>query len=69
MEVAALSDGVLTEILKGDGETVESDEVIARIENGSTDSKPAEKPKKKHPNSNHYLLMKHPQQHPRPVLR
>ncbi len=49
LEVAALSDGVLTEILKGDGETVESDEVIARIENDSTDSKPAEKPKKEAP--------------------
>ena len=32
LEVAALNDGVLTEILKGDGETVESDEVIARID-------------------------------------
>lgn len=46
LEVAALSDGVLAEILKGDGETVESDEVIARIENGSSSSKPAEKPSK-----------------------
>ena len=32
LEVAAINDGVLKEILKADGETVESDEVIARIE-------------------------------------
>ncbi|NKB38301.1 MAG: 2-oxoglutarate dehydrogenase complex dihydrolipoyllysine-residue succinyltransferase [Gammaproteobacteria bacterium] len=32
LEVAALNDGVLTEILKGDGELVESNEVIARID-------------------------------------
>ncbi len=35
LEVAALGDGVLVEILKGDGENVESDEVIARIETGA----------------------------------
>ncbi|MFT5132972.1 MAG: 2-oxoglutarate dehydrogenase E2 component (dihydrolipoamide succinyltransferase) [Gammaproteobacteria bacterium] len=32
LEVAALNDGVLIEILKGDGELVESNEVIARID-------------------------------------
>ena len=32
LEVAALNDGVLVEILKGDGELVESNEVIARID-------------------------------------
>ena len=32
LEVAAINDGVLKEILKGDGESVESDEVIARID-------------------------------------
>jgi len=36
LEVAAMSSGTLVEILKGDGETVASDEVIARI-----DTKPA----------------------------
>jgi len=49
LEVAALSDGVLTEILKGDGETVESDEIIARIDNGSASSKTDEKPKAQAP--------------------
>jgi 2-oxoglutarate dehydrogenase E2 component (dihydrolipoamide succinyltransferase) len=43
LEVAALSDGVLTEILKGDGEIVNSEEVIARIESVAKTSKPAEK--------------------------
>ena len=32
LEVAALNDGVMSEILKDDGEMVESDEVIARID-------------------------------------
>ena len=32
LEVAALNDGVISEILRGDGETVGSDEVIARID-------------------------------------
>ncbi len=32
LEVAALNDGILVEILKGDGELVESNEVIARID-------------------------------------
>ena len=32
LEVAALNDGVITEILKDDGEIVQSDEVIARID-------------------------------------
>ena len=43
LEVAALNDGVLVEILKGDGELVESNEVIARIdtEAGATASAPA----------------------------
>lgn len=41
LEVAAMSDGVLSEILKGDGEIVQSDEVIARID---ADAKAAAKP-------------------------
>lgn len=32
LEVAALNDGVISEIIRDDGETVESDEVIARID-------------------------------------
>jgi 2-oxoglutarate dehydrogenase E2 component (dihydrolipoamide succinyltransferase) len=32
LEVAALNDGVISEILRDDGETVASDEVIARID-------------------------------------
>jgi 2-oxoglutarate dehydrogenase E2 component (dihydrolipoamide succinyltransferase) len=32
LEVSALNDGVITEIIKGDGETVLSDEIIARID-------------------------------------
>ena len=38
LEVAALNDGVITEILKDDGATVESDEVIARIDTETTGS-------------------------------
>ena len=38
LEVAAMSDGVLSEILKGDGEIVQSDELIARI---TVEGKPA----------------------------
>lgn len=41
LEVAALNDGVLVEILKGDGELVESNEVIARID---TEAVAGEKP-------------------------
>jgi 2-oxoglutarate dehydrogenase E2 component (dihydrolipoamide succinyltransferase) len=42
LEVAALNDGVLVEILKGDGELVESNEVIARIDSDAAKaSKPA----------------------------
>ncbi|MBI2993337.1 MAG: 2-oxoglutarate dehydrogenase complex dihydrolipoyllysine-residue succinyltransferase [Gammaproteobacteria bacterium] len=41
LEVAAPNDGVLTEILRGDGETVSSDEIIARIEIRSGADKPA----------------------------
>ena len=46
LEVAALNDGVLVEILKGDGELVESNEVIARIdtEAGATAAAPAAEP-------------------------
>ncbi len=39
LEVAALNDGVLVEILKGDGELVESNEVIARIDTEATKGK------------------------------
>lgn len=42
LEVAATTDGVLAEILKGDGETVQSDEVIARIDTEGKAAKPAE---------------------------
>lgn len=42
LEVAALNDGVLVEILKGDGELVESNEIIARIDTeAATAKKPA----------------------------
>lgn len=44
LEVAAPNNGVLVEILKGDGEDVESNEVIARIETQSGAA--AEKPEK-----------------------
>jgi len=43
LEVAALNDGVLCEIIKGDGEIVQSDEIIARIDteaSASTVSQP-----------------------------
>ncbi len=36
LEVAALNDGVIAEILKHDGEIVQSDEIIAKIETEST---------------------------------
>lgn len=52
LEVAALNDGILSEILKQDGAEVKSNEVIARIETGvsathSATSQPAEKPAQK----------------------
>ena len=40
LEVAALNDGVLVEILKGDGELVESNEVIARIDTNASATAP-----------------------------
>jgi 2-oxoglutarate dehydrogenase E2 component (dihydrolipoamide succinyltransferase) len=42
MEVVAPVDGVLTEILKGEGEVILSDEVIGRIEAGAAVQAPAE---------------------------
>jgi 2-oxoglutarate dehydrogenase E2 component (dihydrolipoamide succinyltransferase) len=36
LEVSALNDGVIAEIIKGDGETVQSDEIIARIDTEAT---------------------------------
>ncbi len=45
LEVAALSDGVLAEIIKNNGDSVKSDEVIARIETTGKVEKTAE-PKK-----------------------
>jgi 2-oxoglutarate dehydrogenase E2 component (dihydrolipoamide succinyltransferase) len=42
LEVAAMSDGVLAEIVKGNGESVRSDEVIARIDTAGSGK--AEKP-------------------------
>ena len=47
LEVAAMSDGILAEIVKGNGKSVSSDEVIARIDTAGTGKadKPAE-PKK-----------------------
>lgn len=41
LEVSALNDGVITEILKGDGETVLSDELIARIDTEASAGAPA----------------------------
>jgi 2-oxoglutarate dehydrogenase E2 component (dihydrolipoamide succinyltransferase) len=38
LEVSALNDGVITEIIKDDGETVLSDEIIARIDTEATAS-------------------------------
>jgi len=49
LEVAATSDGILTEILKSDGETVQSDEVIARIDTEGKAVKPAEQKKSTEP--------------------
>lgn len=43
LEVSALNDGVVAEILKNDGETVQSDEVIAKIDTEAKAAKPAEK--------------------------
>ena len=45
LEVSALNDGVISEILKDDGEIVQSDEVIARIdtEASASDTAPAAK--------------------------
>ena len=44
LEVAAMSDGILAEIVKGNGKSVSSDEVIARIDTAGTGKadKPAE---------------------------
>jgi len=47
LEVAAPNNGVLVEVLKNDGEDVESNEVIARIE--TTSGAAAEKPAKQEP--------------------
>jgi len=41
LEVAALNDGVISEILRDDGETVASDEVIARIDTEAQSASPA----------------------------
>jgi 2-oxoglutarate dehydrogenase E2 component (dihydrolipoamide succinyltransferase) len=49
LEVAAPNDGILSEILKQDGEEVKSNEVIARIEQEGAAAKPAEKPADKTP--------------------
>jgi 2-oxoglutarate dehydrogenase E2 component (dihydrolipoamide succinyltransferase) len=40
LEIAALNDGVLVEILKGDGELVESNEIIARIDTDAAAASP-----------------------------
>lgn len=42
LEIAALNDGVIVEILKQDGELVQSDEIIARIDTVKQALKPAE---------------------------
>lgn len=48
LEVSALNDGVITEILKDDGEIVQSDEIIARIDTEATAGAPVpEKPDSK----------------------
>ncbi len=43
LEVSALNDGIVAEILKNDGETVQSDEVIAKIDTEGAVAKPAAK--------------------------
>ncbi len=43
LEVSALNDGIVAEILKNDGETVQSDEVIAKIDTEGAAAKPAAK--------------------------
>ncbi len=43
LEVSALNDGVVAEILKNDGDTVQSDEVIAKIDTEAKSAKPADK--------------------------
>lgn len=43
LEVAALNDGVISEILRDDGETVNSDEIIARIDTEATGDTPKAK--------------------------
>ena len=40
LEVSALNDGIVAEILKNDGETVQSDEVIAKIDTEGAAAKP-----------------------------
>ncbi|MFT6552805.1 MAG: 2-oxoglutarate dehydrogenase E2 component (dihydrolipoamide succinyltransferase), partial [Zhongshania marina] len=42
LEVVAPADGVLKEIIKGEGDTVLSDELIATFEEGAAASAPAE---------------------------
>jgi 2-oxoglutarate dehydrogenase E2 component (dihydrolipoamide succinyltransferase) len=49
LEVAAPNDGILSEILKQDGEEVKSNEVIARIEQEGAAANPAERPADKTP--------------------
>ena len=67
LEVAALADGVLAEVLKGDGETVQSDEVIARIDTAGAAraAAPAEKPADKPAGKS--AEARKPQQQPLPV--
>ena len=71
LEVAALSDGVLTEILKGDGEIVNSEEVIARIDSGAKTAKPAEskkeEPKQEKQEPVQEEVEEEPEQQPLPV--
>jgi 2-oxoglutarate dehydrogenase E2 component (dihydrolipoamide succinyltransferase) len=49
LEVAALNDGVLVEILKDDGELVQSDEIIARIDTDTASAKTPENVREQDP--------------------
>ena len=49
LEVAALNDGVLVEILKNDGELVQSDEIIARIDTDMASAKAPENAREQEP--------------------
>ncbi len=64
LEVAALNDGVLVEILKGDGELVESNEVIARIDTDAAAAAKAADPKQEAEPQQQSLPVDEPQETP-----